>query len=64
MSYEQGYAYQEPSGRDGYGNPMYERYTADYAYEAPTGRDSYGNATYDASSQAPYGGANEGCRIG
>jgi hypothetical protein len=60
MSYEQQYPNQTPSGRDGYGNPTYERYTPDYAYEAPTGRDAYGNATYDASSQAPYGGTNEG----
>ena len=59
MSYEPSYAYQEASGRDGYGNATYTRSTPDYAYEAPTGRDSYGSATYDASSQAPYGGANE-----
>jgi hypothetical protein len=60
MSYEPSYGYQQPSGRDGYGNATYERYAPDYAYEAPTGRDSYGNATYDASSQESYGGTNEG----
>ena len=45
-NYEPNYAYQNPSGRDDYGNPTYTRYNANYAYENPTGRDAYGNPTY------------------
>ncbi len=44
--HEPNYAYQNPSGRDDYGNPTYTRYNANYAYENPTGRDAYGNPTY------------------
>ena len=44
--HEPNYAYQNPSGRDDYGNPTYTRYNENYAYENPTGRDSYGNPTY------------------
>ena len=46
-SYEPSYAYQQPSGRDNYGNPTYTSYTPHYAYQNPTGRDNYGNLTYD-----------------
>ena len=45
-NYEPNYAYQNPSGRDDYGNPTYTRYNANYAYENPTGRDNYGNPVY------------------
>jgi len=46
-SYQPSYAYQQPSGRDNYGNPTYTSYTPHYAYQNPTGRDNYGNPTYD-----------------
>ena len=44
--YQPSYAYQEPKGRDDYGNPTYDRYKPSYAYEMPSGRDAYGFPTY------------------
>ena len=44
--YQPSYAYQEPKGRDDYGNPTYERYNPSYAYEMPSGRDAYGFPNY------------------
>ena len=44
--YSPSYSYQQPSGRDNYGNPVYDRYTPSYAYELPSGRDAWGNPTY------------------
>ena len=44
--YQPSYAYQEPKGRDYYGNHTYERYKQSYPYEIPSGRDMYGFPTY------------------
>ena len=46
-SYSPSYAYQNPSGRDNYGNPTYTSYKPQYAYQNQTGRDAFGNPTYD-----------------
>jgi len=46
-SYSPSYSYQNPSGRDNYGNPTYTTYSPQYAYQNPTGRDAFGNPTYD-----------------
>ena len=45
-NYKPNYAYQNPSGRDAYGNVTYTRYNTNYAFENPTGRDAYGNPAY------------------
>lgn len=45
--YEPSYPYQEPSGRDNYGNPTYTTYSPQYHGQSSTGRDNYGNSTYD-----------------
>ena len=45
--YKPSYPYQEPNGKDGYGNPIYTVYKQQYAYQEATGRDAYGNPTYD-----------------
>ena len=46
MDSQQSYPYQLPKDRDGYGNPVYERYEPSSPYENPSGRDNYGNPTY------------------
>ena len=50
--YKPGYGYtenyygQEPNGRDGYGNPTYERQKPNHWGEMPTDYDGYGNPIY------------------
>ena len=44
--YKESYPYQEPNGRDGYGNPTYDVYKPQYAYQNPYQRDEYGNPMY------------------
>jgi hypothetical protein len=46
-SYSPSYSYQQPSGRDNYGNPTYTTYSPQYVYQNPTGRDAFGNPTYE-----------------
>ena len=49
-NYEPNYAYQMPGGRDGAGNPTYERYNQNYAYEMPKEHNAYGVPVYESPS--------------
>ena len=39
-----------PGGRDGAGNPTYERYNQNYAYEMPKEHNAYGVPVYESPS--------------